>query len=200
MKKQTNAVVFESLEKRALFSATSLRPPAVPLVTSDPYLSIWSESDALAGSTTRHWTGAEQPLVSLIRIDGKTSRLMGQDAAVPVAFPQKSVKVTPTQSVYEFDDGKVHVTMTFMTPALANDRDVLSRPLSYITWKVAAVDGKTHSLQVYDSMGATVAVNTPGQTVQWRKESFSGMTALGVAKDGQTVLGTAGNDTRIDWG
>ena len=44
------------------------RPPAVPLVTSDPYLSIWSEADHLYDDTPRHWTHREHSLVSLLRV------------------------------------------------------------------------------------------------------------------------------------
>ena len=42
------------------FSAEPLgafRPPAVPLVTVDPYTSVWSFSDHLYDSWPVHWTG-----------------------------------------------------------------------------------------------------------------------------------------------
>ena len=122
------------------------RPPAVPLVTSDPYLSIWSMADRLTDDTTRHWTRRPHPLVSLIRIDGKTYRLMGKVAAKTLpALPQVGVRVLPTRSIYDFDDGHVHVTLTFMTPALPEDLDVLARPLTYLTWDVRSVDGAEHT-------------------------------------------------------
>ena len=36
---------------------TELRAPSVPLITSDPYLSIWSPYDKLNEGSTEHWTG-----------------------------------------------------------------------------------------------------------------------------------------------
>src|SRR5229473_6624975 len=88
-----------------LCAATLLaqRPPAVPLVTNDPYFSIWSMTDQLTADTTRHWTGTPQSLRSLIRIDGKNYRLMGAERNDNVpALPQLKLDITPTQTVYRF--------------------------------------------------------------------------------------------------
>jgi len=58
-------------------SASGQRPPAVPLVTVDPYTSIWSFTDKLNDSPTRHWTGKSQPLNGFVRVDGQAYQFMG---------------------------------------------------------------------------------------------------------------------------
>src|SRR5437870_12071363 len=78
------------------------RAPAYPLITHDPYFSVWSESDLLAASWPAHWTGAAQGMAGLVRIDGTPYRLMGYPASTVPALPQKSVYVTPTRTIYQF--------------------------------------------------------------------------------------------------
>ena len=76
----------------------SFRPPAVPLVASDPYLSIWSMADRLTDDTTRHWTRhpapARQP-------DPHRRQDLPADGREPSGLPamkQVGVSVLPTRT------------------------------------------------------------------------------------------------------
>ena len=181
-------------------ATSGLRPPAVPLVTSDPYLSIWSEADHLTDESTRHWTRREHSLVSLLRVDGKVYRMMGKNPAETPAFPQTNVQVLPTRTIYDFEDDHVHLTLTFLQPALPNDLDALSLPLSYLTWEVRSVDGKDHNVSIYDSTSSQLVVNRLDEKVTWARESAGGLTALRVGTVEQPVVGSCGDDHRINWG
>ena len=178
----------------------AFRPPAVPLVTSDPYLSIWSEADRLTDDVTRHWTHHEHPLISLIRVDGRVFRLMGISPAGVPALLRTGIRVTPTRSIYDFEGAGVHATLTFMTAALPDDLDALTRPLTYLTWSVRAADGRGHEVSLYDSTDALLAVNTPDQKVEWSRQTMGRLTALRVGTVNQPLLTPPGDDVRIDWG
>src|SRR5207237_7074307 len=115
-------------------------------------------------------------------------------------LPQNGLQVTPTRSIYEFDDSHVHVTLTFMTAALPTDLEVLSRPVSYITWQVRSRDGAPHAVSLYDSISGLLTVNRPQQQITWARSPAGPLTALRVGTAEQPVLRTMGDDTRIDWG
>src|SRR3954469_11085 len=59
--------------------AAQQKAPAYPLITHDPYFSIWSVSDTLNTSATRHWTGTEQSLLGMLQVDGKVYRFLGRE-------------------------------------------------------------------------------------------------------------------------
>jgi len=181
-------------------SAQTFRPPSVPLVTFDPYLSVWSAADRLTDRPTQHWTRRQHSLASLIRVDGQAFRLMGSSPTNVPALPQVGLQITPTRSVYEFQDEKIHVTLTFMTPALPDDLDALALPLSYLTWQVRAVDGKSHAVLLYDSTSSQLAVNQPREAVQWYREKAGDLTTLRVGTVEQALVSSSGDDHRINWG
>ena len=120
---------------------------------------------------------APNALVSLIRIDGISYRLMGNDPSNVPAMPQVDLQVLPTQTIYDFDNGHVHVTLIFLTPKVPSDLNLFSLPLTYLNWSVSSVDGRSHSVQIYDSTSSELAVNTTDQVVQWSRQTSGAVTA-----------------------
>lgn len=74
----------------------TLNPPATPLLTIDPYTSIWSFGDQLNGDATRHWTGQPQQLNGLIRVDGRTFRFMGNPS-----FTGETIVLSAQKQAYQ---------------------------------------------------------------------------------------------------
>jgi hypothetical protein len=157
-------------------------------------------ADRLTDENTKHWTGTEQPLTSLIRIDGQTYRIMGRDPRNVEALPQRSVEVLPTRTIYNFEGAGVHLVLTFLTPALPKDLEVLSRPVTYLIWNANAMDGKQHNVDVYFDASAAMAVNTTDQPVEWSRFHVPGMEAMRLGSQQQPVLEKDGDNLRIDWG
>jgi hypothetical protein len=178
----------------------ALRPPAVPLIVHDPYFSIWSMDDNLAGSPTKHWTGTEQPLNGLARIDGKAYRFMGTQPRNTQALRQTSRTVSPTRTLYEFETGGVHLAVTFLTPVIASDMDLVSRPVTYLICEARAADAKPHSVQIFLDAGAQLAVNTPDQRVTSSRYRVGDFETVRIGTAEQPVLVKSGDNVRVDWG
>ncbi|HEX8150166.1 MAG TPA: DUF4965 domain-containing protein [Pyrinomonadaceae bacterium] len=177
------------------------RPPAVPLVTHDPYFSVWSMGDRLADDRTKHWTGAPHGMVGMARVDGRAYRLMGQSFnPLPEPMPQAALEVTPTRTVYRFEAGGVALALTFMSPLLPEDLEVMSRPVTYLTWEARATDGRPHRVSLYFDCTAELAVNTADQRVTWTRARVGDLRVLSVGTQQQPVLEKFGDDLRIDWG
>jgi hypothetical protein len=158
-------------------------------------------SDNLTDQNTKHWTGTEQPLAGLIMIDGVPYRYMGARPrhGIP-AMHQASLSVGPTRTTYQFEQSPIRLTLTFFTPSFPQDLDLLSRPVTYLTWNLEATDGKTHKVSVYLDADPLLAVNSGDQPVVWTRARAGSLTILSVGSRDQRVLHRAGDNLRIDWG
>jgi hypothetical protein len=332
--------------------AQEMRAPAYPLITHDPYFSVWSFSDQLNATPTKHWTGADQSLLGLIKVDGTVYRFMGatektyqtivpasdekpyevaytesepaedwmatsfndrpwkrggapftdnngsaktlwrskdlwvrreftlgqtafnnlllkinhddnaevylngekiysvvgwlskfQYFPIPEAAKRKLVKgknvlaihvantaggawldagivnepkqqpggniklatqdqvtVNATQTNYRFTAGKAKLSLTFTSPLLPDNLDLLSRPVTYITARVQSGDGAKHNIQLYFGVSSTLATNTPSQEVTAQQYNANNLAILKTGTIEQPVLQKKGDDLRIDWG
>ncbi len=176
------------------------RPPAVPLIACDPYFSVWSQANELTATETTHWTGRPHRLTALLKVDGKTFRLMGASPESLPAMKQVSLEVLPTRTIYHFASAEVEAKLTFTTPALPDDVSILSRPTTYITCDVKSLDSKTHRVQLYLDAGGELATNNSDQQVIGTQQTLDNAVALQIGTVSQQVLGKKGDDLRIDWG
>ena len=131
---------------------------------------------------------------------GMVTELPEQPATDILPGVQKSVSITATQTRYEFTCGKADVTLTFTSPLLMNDLDLLSRPVSYISYKVRSNDDAQHDVQVYLGASTALVVNLPVQEVAAQKYSTDKLAVLKAGTKEQAVLAKKGDDIRIDWG
>lgn len=334
-------------------SAQVTKAPAYPLITHHPYFSVWSFSDELNASTTRHWTGTDHSLIGLLKVDGTTYRFLGREttqpetilaaadetpyqcryteirpaegwmqptyddskwlsgtapfsddtadaktpwlsadiwmrrtftlAAIPgrklylklhhddnvevnlngekiyscdcwngkpqfielhdsirqklktgknvlalhcrntaggawldvglstdpmpsptsteiIPAQQQSLNMNATQTSYKFACGPVTLSLTFTSPLLINDLDILSRPVSYVSFSMQSADGAAHTAQLYFGASTQLATNTASQEVTATQFTTGGLMLLKAGTVAQPVLQKKGDDLRIDWG
>ncbi|MCQ6959324.1 glutaminase family protein [Mucilaginibacter aquariorum] len=334
-------------------NAQATKAPAYPLITHNTYFSVWSFTDNLNESTTRHWTGKNQSLLGLIKVDGETYRFLGKEPMsyrtvladgdtkpytckftetkpadgwenqgfndekwktgtapfsddpkmaktlwktrdlwvrrtfiykkttpinklilklhhdddaevylngekinvstgangdlVPVetkgdiagklkegenvlamhcvntgggawldagladeikpvvnkdlkVAKQTGVIVNATQTVYNFTCGKADLQVTFTSPLLMDNLDLLSRPVTYVSYSVKSNNGQPHNVKVYFGASADVARYKPNQAVITQKYIANDLSILKAGTKEQPILQKKGDDMRIDWG
>ena len=174
------------------------RPVAVPLITVDPFFSVWSCNDALYGAPTQHWSGRTCPIVAGVYVDGRFHSMIAHDEngmSLNNRIFQRDLQVTPTSSVYRFENSFVRVKLRFTTPLLLDRLDILSRPVSYVAYEVEEkVAGK--DIRFMFGISARACVDNKDQTVGFHKTDFS----LSCGNVCQSPLAQSGDTVMIDWG
>ncbi len=108
--------------------------------------------------------------------------------------------VTPTHTRYSFHAGGITLDLSFFTPTILSDLDVLSRPVTYLSFTAKSTDGSPHAVSVLLDVNPLIAVNAPGDAVTFSRNLTETQTVLSVGSRDQRVLNRSGDDLRIDWG
>ncbi|HQB27636.1 MAG TPA: DUF4965 domain-containing protein [Paludibacter sp.] len=113
---------------------------------------------------------------------------------------QNSVEVLPTQTRFTFTCGPVDLELTFTSPLLMDNLDLLSRPVNYISYQIQSNDSKHHDVNLYLESSTTWALNEYGQASNTESFEKNKLLFLKTGSQQQQILAKRGDDIRIDWG
>ena len=178
-----------------------LRAPAYPLITIDPYFSVWSPSNKLNESNTVHWTNSPNTMSGIATIDGKEYRVIGDLKSDFPAMRQVSSDCTAFSTKYVFEDAGVRLTLIFSTPLLITDLYLISRPVSYLEIKKESIDGKRHEVKFDISVYEEICINTLcEEATEAEIIDLGNLRSAKIGSKAQKILCQSGDDVRINWG
>ena len=177
-----------------------LRAPCVPLITIDPYFSVWSSDCNLNYSNTEHWTGKSNSVIGTAVVDGEKYLFLGYHRDIR-KMKQISLDIDALSTSAVFENDKIRINLVMTSPVIADDYTLLTRPVSYMELSWESVDGKEHEVSINVAANEELCLNEADQSPIETEKVFAGKT-VGM-KMGNTVqkpLNRSGDDVRIDWG
>lgn len=175
-----------------------MRMPAAPLITVDPYFSVWSHDD-ITDKYPVHWTGAQNAIRGTVTVDGAQYRFLG--AGKETALQQVSVAADALTTEYIFEGAGIRLTARFTSPLLVEDLYYTSRPVSYLHLSFEDTDGKHHVVSAKLSCSEELVLNRAGEgRALSQPAAIDGVSAIRMGNGEQKVLWRSGDDVRIDWG
>jgi len=176
-----------------------IRPAAVPLITVDPFFSIWSCADKLNDEVTKNWTEHPNPLLAGIIVYGRFYSMACTDVDFVQCrnkMRQKDLKVSPLSTVYSFENDFAKVKLTFTTPLLLDRLDILARPVSYVAYEIERKCKDDVKIEFVFGISSRCCVLNASEQVEFKKTEYS----LAVGNTVQVPLARSGDLTLIDWG
>ncbi len=176
-----------------------LRPPSVPLITIDPYFSVWSPYDKLYEGATEHWTASANSIIGKVFVDGAEYRFMGEGEGAVIE--QLSCNVSALATEYKFGNEKIVLSVRFFTPLLPDDLYRLSRPVSYMDISYKSADELEHNVSVELLVSDEICMNKRAEReIDAEIITHSGLISAKIGCKEQNILNRSGDDLRIDWG
>ena len=178
-----------------------MRPPATPIITTDPYFSVWAEDSVL--KNTVHWTGKPSSMSGRVFIDGEEYHFLGFRAkGEKIAdMTVESVEVDAFSTTVKYLCATVRLTVCFTSPLLIDDLYYASRPITYCKVSYESLDANTHRVSCRFTASEELVLNKRGDSaVTSRQVDIVGVTAIKMGNTVQRPLWRSGDDIRIDWG
>ena len=176
-----------------------MRMPCVPLITVDPYFSVWSEAENLTAKKPIHWTAKPNTMLGTVCVDGETWRFLGK-SDVP-AMEQVSLDADAMTTTAVFEAAGIRLTAKFTSPMLVEELYYASRPVTYLKLSWESVDGGAHTVAAKVSCSEELVLNLAGEgRACSREEKLPGLSCVRMGSGAQKVLWRSGDDVRIDWG
>ena len=175
----------------------------MPLITVDPYFSIWSFTEDLTSDCTRHWSGKRHGICGLLKIDGITYSFLGKasvDDTVytrrPVPMKQTELRITPTSTYCTMETGGVVLKFAFTSPLLPDRLEILSSPVTYFDYSIEMDDGEEHDVELYFDISPECAVSNLSNNVIYRKTPWG----VSCGRSEQEPICRVGDGSTMDWG
>ena len=176
-----------------------MRAPAIPLITVDPYFSVWSFTDELYASSTCLWTGHTNKIVGVLTVDAQQFCFMSGVQGMPT-MRQVAVDIDALSTRYLFTTDEVELAVTFTTPVVPYDLYLLTRPVSYMQVNYRSLDGRAHACQVEVWVSSELCVGDGEAAVTESVMVGEGIHSVRMGAKEQRVLNRSGDDIKIDWG
>ena len=177
-----------------------LRAPSVPLITVDPYFSVWSPADEINTVRTEHWTGKSNSIIGTVTVDGKKYLFLGYHRDIH-KIAQVSLDITALSTVAVFRNSEIELKAEFTSPLIPDDYNLLTRPVSYLEVSYKSVDGKAHEVEINVSACEELCLDEADQSPVVTEEfSAEGIVGIRMGNSEQKPLNRSGDDVRIDWG
>ena len=175
-----------------------MRLPAYPLITVDPFFSIWSRSETLYDAPTTLWCGIPKRLTGFVTVDGKKFRFLGKGKGAVIE--QKDLVVTPYVTEYTFSNAAISLNVRFWTPLTFADLHILSTPCSFIDYKLTVLDSTPHDVSLTLCVHEEFCYDRHAKQVEKKLVAAGDGTAARMGRTDQKPLSKSGDGVSADWG
>ena len=177
-----------------------LRAPCIPLITVDPFFSVWSATDSINYSETINWTGKNNSIIGTVTVDGKKQLFLGYHRDIN-KMKQVSLEIDALSTVAVFENDKISLTAKFLSPVIADDLTLLTRPVSYLEVSYKSLDGNEHDVSINICASEELCLEDVWENEVETKEVVAGKTkGMSIGNVNQKPLNKSGDLVLIDWG